>query len=82
MPPIWSSTALPTFMLSVICAVVDKSSSTRVTCASFEPRFAPPIMSAAFSLLASHLACALEAPRSDSTNTDAPRASGERNASA
>ena len=81
-PPISRSMAPPSLRLSLICAVVLMSSRARCTWASFTLTFTPPIRSALFSLSASHLAAELEAPRSESANTLAPRASGEMKASA
>ena len=82
MPPISRSTALPSFMLSLICAVVDRSSSTLASCLSWFFTFTPPIRSAWFSLLASQRAAVEVAPFSDSTKTDEPRAVGWMKASA
>ncbi|CFP71367.1 Uncharacterised protein [Bordetella pertussis] len=77
-----SRKALPTLSESLICAVVDRSSSTLATWRSWLPRLTPPIRSAAFSLSASQRACVLDAPRSDSANTDEPLAVGLMKASA
>ena len=81
-PPISRSTASPSTRLSLICAVVLMSSMARCTSESFTPRLTPPMRSASFSLLASQRAAALEAPRSDSAYTLAPRASSRMKASA
>ncbi len=82
MPPISLSTARPTFRLSLIWAVVDRSSSTEASWKSEPFMLTPPIESARFSLLASQRAAVELAPFSDSTNTDEPRAVGSMKASA
>lgn len=58
------------------------SNSARLTAASCVLMLMPPIRSDAFSLFASQRAAALEAPWSDSANTDEPLADGVVNASA
>ena len=60
--PICPSTSPPSFMLSLICAVVLMSSKVRITVCSFALIFTPPTRSAAFSLSAIQRACALDAP--------------------
>ena len=82
MPPISPSSTLPSFRLSLICAVVLMSSRARCTCWSWLLTFRPPTRSAWFSLLASQRAAVLEAPLWLSANTLAPRALGVVNASA
>ena len=82
MPPSSPSTALPTFRLSLIDAVWERSSRVRARWPSLTPRFTPPIRSAAFSFWASQRAAVLDAPLSDSTKTELPRAVGLMKASA
>lgn len=58
------------------------SKSARFTETSCVLMLIPPIRSDEFSLFASQRAAALDAPWSDSANTDEPRADGVVNASA
>ena len=69
-------------MLFLICAVVERSSNTLASWRSCFLILTPPIRSAAFSRFASHLAAVEEAPFSDRTNTEEPRAVGWTKASA
>jgi hypothetical protein len=65
--PMRCSTSVPTFRLSLICAVVLMSSIARSTCASFTDRtLTPPTWSAAFSRLAIQRAALLLAAPVDS----------------
>ena len=80
--PIWPSTSPPSFMLSLICAVVLMSISARSTVESLALMLTPPTRSAAFSLSAIQRAVALLAAPWLNANTEAPRASWLRKASA
>ena len=80
--PISDNTDLASFKLSLICAVVERSSNTLARCWFFVLILMPPIKSAAFSLFANHLAAVELAPFSDSAKIEEPRAVGSTNASA